>query len=376
MYSSRSIALHRAAVTAIVLLAVGLVFVQARALWLLDSPLRLGYLWPYSDLIFSVYAGVLALVLSWKASHRPDARTAALCLAFLAVFLSVIVVPSGSASLAHEVTFSISYMLWAVLFLRFTMIFPSEISLAGLESLRSTPEDGGTRVRLRHLVNGAQAFIVAHPSVLWYLGAVFLTWAYLHTTSFASSFYLITPESPEALPFLYLVVGIGGLVFTLVALVISFLWTGYRLASAEERQKILWVVLSWVFGLFWAALGVALMYLEVYADSDALRTVSRYFWPAYYPGIWFALLTGMAVAILYSGAFDVRPLINKTTVYGTLGILGIVMFAALESLVSEVLEARLGLPDTVGAAASGAIVAALVLPLRGPFSRAVSRLLP
>jgi len=78
---------------------------------------------------------------------------------------------------------------------------------------------------------------------------------------------------------------------------------------------------------------------------------------------------------LYSGAFDVRPIINKTTVYGTLGVLAIVVFASVESLVSEVLEARLGLPDMVGAAVSGGIVAAIVLPLRGRFSARVSRLL-
>ena len=69
MYSSRSVAIHRAAVTAIVLLAVVLASAQGRALWLLDSPLPLYAVWPYTDLIFSVYAAVLALVLvlSWKA---------------------------------------------------------------------------------------------------------------------------------------------------------------------------------------------------------------------------------------------------------------------------------------------------------------------
>jgi hypothetical protein len=83
MYSSRSVALHRAAVTIIVLAAGAIAVVQARALGLLDTPLRLAHLWPYSDLIFSVYAGVLALVLSWRVSHRPDARTGAFMFAFL-----------------------------------------------------------------------------------------------------------------------------------------------------------------------------------------------------------------------------------------------------------------------------------------------------
>ena len=223
MYSSRSVALHRAAVTTIVLLAAVLVFVQARALWLLDPPLSLNYLWPYSDLIFSVYAGVLALVLSWKAPHRSDARTGALTFAILAVFLSLIVVPSGAASLAHEVTFAISYM-WLVLLLRFTMIFPSEISVAGLESLRGTPDDGRRRVRLRDLVNRAQALTVAHASVLWAFGAVLLAWAYVHTTRFASPVYLTTSRAlwGEAVPFIVLVGG-PSVLFVLIALAFSFL---------------------------------------------------------------------------------------------------------------------------------------------------------
>ena len=79
------------------------------------------------------------------------------------------------------------------------------------------------------------------------------------------------------------------------------------------------------------------------------------------------------MAILYSGAFDVRPLINKTTVYGTLSVLFIVLFAVVESLVSELIEARLGLPNMLGAGLSSALVAAIVLPLRGPFGRRVSR---
>ncbi len=81
------------------------------------------------------------------------------------------------------------------------------------------------------------------------------------------------------------------------------------------------------------------------------------------------------MAILSSGAFDVRPLINKTTVNGTLGVLGIMVFATIEGLVSEVVEARLGLPDMVGAAVSGGLVAGIFLPLRGRFSRGVNRLL-
>ena len=64
-----------------------------------------------------------------------------------------------------------------------------------------------------------------------------------------------------------------------------------------------------------------------------------------------------------------RVLLLLTTVYGAVGALLIILFAVVESLVSEALEARMGLPDLVGAAIAGATVALIVIPLRGRFSR-------
>ena len=40
-------------------------------------------------------------------------------------------------------------------------------------------------------------------------------------------------------------------VLAVQALAFSFLWSGYRLANAEERQKILWIVLGALFALAW-----------------------------------------------------------------------------------------------------------------------------
>ena len=64
-----------------------------------------------------------------------------------------------------------------------------------------------------------------------------------------------------------------------------------------------------------------------------------------------------------------RVLLLLTTVYGAVGALLIILFAVVESLVSEALEARMGLPDLVGAALAGATVALIVIPLRGRFSK-------
>ncbi|MCH7565285.1 MAG: hypothetical protein IH968_15845 [Gemmatimonadetes bacterium] len=161
--------------------------------------------------------------------------------------------------------------------------------------------------------------------------------------------------------------------FAVSALAVSFLWSAYRLANAEERSKILWIVLGASFAVAWIGFLVSLVYAGLL--TDILDPVSSAIWDVSLPVLWFTSLGGFAMAILYSGAFDVRPLINKTTVYGTLGVLGIILFATIESLVSEVVEARLGLPDMAGAGVSGALVAGIILALRGRFSRGVSRLL-
>ena len=103
MYSSRSIALHRVAVTAIVLAALTVAFVQARALWTLTEGIpfgrsvQLGYVvLPsgefidyYSTFVFSAFSGLLALFFSWKLPRRQDARVAALLMAFWAASLSL-----------------------------------------------------------------------------------------------------------------------------------------------------------------------------------------------------------------------------------------------------------------------------------------------
>ena len=70
----------------------------------------------------------------------------------------------------------------------------------------------------------------------------------------------------------------------------------------------------------------------------------------------------------------VLPLL--TTLYGALGAILIILFAVMESLVSEALEARMGLPDLVGAALAGATVALIVIPLRGRFLKRMDKLMP
>lgn len=70
----------------------------------------------------------------------------------------------------------------------------------------------------------------------------------------------------------------------------------------------------------------------------------------------------------------ILPLI--ATAYGALGAILIILFAVLESLVSEALEARMGLSNLADAALAGAVVTLIVIPLRVRYSKWMDELIP
>lgn len=375
MPSRSSVALYRTAVTVIVLAVFVVVLVQARALFPLSPDSPLSGVQAYSPLACSVYGGLLALFLAWKIPGREDGRAGALWMASGAAWVALAVVPSGSPSFVHKAAFSIAISCGLIFFLRFTMVFPRAISVADLEGLERTGARRSTRARIGHMVLRLQSFTISRPAVLWWAGAFFVGLVYFDSTFIAYQYYLLSFRSAFPLFWVVLLLFVPVLVLSTV-LALSFLWTSYRLSNAEERKKILWVVLSVLLAGVWLFFTMSLVYLEVLTDIEVFGKILDATYPWFLPTLTFLILTGFAVAIFYSGAFDVRPIINKTSVYGTLGILFVILFAVVESLVSEVVEARLGLPNMVGAATSGAIVAAIILPLRGRFSRWVDRRIP
>ena len=348
---------HRVAVSVLALVAVVISIVQASVVMGLGTEYPISSVDRYTPFAAAMAAAALAVILS-KAVGRPDGKAASLMLGFMAVNLSLIVVPSGSPSVLREVIFSISY-LWVVLFVRFTMVFPREISLRELETLARRPRGMSATVRLTDMVVGAQRFVLSHPSTIVWMGALMLVVVYVTTSQFASRYYLVTTDVSE--PFM-LLVGVPSLL-VLLALASSFLWTGYRLAGARERQKILWVVLSSMLVALWVTLGV-LAYIFASWGGGLPRVVARPFWIAFYPVTFFLPLAGMATGILYSGAFDVRPIINRTTVYGALLLILTFLFAAVEELVESQLIDRLGVPDGIGTLMGAAAIAVAMGPLR------------
>ena len=373
MFSRYSRVLSRSTVMTIALAAFVIAALQVRTLWKVESGFPLSLIEAYSPLIFSVYGGLVALLISRKLPDRADTRVAALSIAFFALALSLVVVPSGSPSVTHRAAFSIS-LVYLPLFVRFTMLFPREISRSDLEALDSRNGDGSRAVGLRGMFRRAQSVALTHPSVLWWLGAFLVGLYYFHATFVAHPYYLNYSDVEAALAWVSLLTVLP-LWFAFLALAASFLWTGYRLANTEERGKILWIVLSALFNAFLMGSYASLTYLVFVTDGEVLWRIQSAVAAAVFPLAEFAALTGFAVAILYHGAFDVRPVISRTTVYGTLVVLFVVTFAVIESVIEGVVEERLGLPESFGSAIAAAGVALALIPVHNRLRTIVDRIL-
>ena len=85
------------------------------------------------------------------------------------------------------------------------------------------------------------------------------------------------------------------------------------------------------------------------------------------------LVLCLAVAIFYRGAIDPALVIRKSTLYGALGVIFIVLFAGIENLIEETVEQRLGLPGMAGSLIAAGGVALALIPLHNKFRKLLDR---
>lgn len=88
------------------------------------------------------------------------------------------------------------------------------------------------------------------------------------------------------------------------------------------------------------------------------------------------IVASLSVAVFYRGDIDPPLMIRRSTVYGTLGVAFVVLYAVSESLVSDLLVNQMGLPEPVGGAILAALTALVVISARGRFTRWVARVGP
>ncbi len=89
-----------------------------------------------------------------------------------------------------------------------------------------------------------------------------------------------------------------------------------------------------------------------------------------------AVLVCLGIAILYSGAFDPRPVIRTTVVYGLLMFVLTVLFAGVETLVEGLAAPLIGLSEGIGGWMASAAVALSFGPLYAWISRQVKKFAP
>jgi hypothetical protein len=330
-------------------------------------------------ILTAVGACVLALILVVRSWRSEGARSLVLFLAFLAAFwgsllrfLHVDVLEdSVTANLSAEgwgATMAVAGLLLATgAFVRFSTLFPVPLSPHHLPPPRRMPWLRATRTSLfrPQMVWGAVLLLLVAD---WGLGELF-------------SGLMPTAEAGESIrvqgaviPFLVAQIAVVAVSPLLgIGLGIRNLASGYHLASRADRRRVLWLVAG-ISAAGWMVLGSVL--------GLPLVVILRL--PDWLVDVLLALLVlaptvlvvTSAVAIFYAGSVDPGLVLRRSTVYGALGALGILLFAGLEDVLSNWMASRIGLPGIVGSLLAGSLAAGVMIPLRKSVDRIASRVLP
>lgn len=365
---------HRAVVMALAVLCGLVAFDTLPDLGLIPADLERRLVVGPLNLIFGGYALLLAAVVTWRTGDRREGRHLALLLGYVAACMVLSVVPSGRTETWRQIVFGLCWLGAIVEGFKFFTTFPQVVTGEGIGRLLSRGAGRGwLRVADRVSARATGALV----GTLWAkiaFTALALGFAY-RLVSEGSHRYNILSDfvRPSGLPVpveaLLDLTG-GGVILTTVAVA----WTGFRLAREDERRRMLWIVLAQLTVAVFTVASLTIDLLWGFTGSDVFRVLRGFFVIVYHPLIWFVDLSGFAVAIFYSGAFDLRPVINKTTVYGGLFLVLTFLFATVEQLAQNLLTARLGVPDGFGAWLGAGTIAVAMGPIRDRMERLIRRL--
>ena len=180
----------------------------------------------------------------------------------------------------------------------------------------------------------------------------------------------VTVEGWSAAP-----VTLVALLFPVAAMVfgVQNLIAGYLGASEEGRRKLLWLlagvsVSTWMILLPLLAIPVAVL-LPPYS-AKLFGDLSIVLW-ALAPGV---LVSAVSTAVFYTGGVDPRLVLSRSSILGVLGTVWIIVFAALESLMSQWLSAAYRVPDVFISVSAALLAAGLALPFRSVAAKVVTRI--
>ena len=179
--------------------------------------------------------------------------------------------------------------------------------------------------------------------------------------SLADAWYDANPERRlvgGSLKFGFFVVAVGVLVQAGRRMILR-----YRLASNEERATAAWLFAGVVAAI---CVGATFMVLQVLVDLPLQVALGVY------NAVPLLVMCGAALAIFYTGRYDARLALRKTTVYGLLALITAVTLGVAEEATTNILVGRFGISERAGLWV-GSIVSVAVI---GPAWRYLERRVP
>ena len=314
----------------------------------------------YFDIWWMSVAGLLSLAVAFgrDRSRGADALTWFLALlTFGLAFPLVLLVRDEYGYLLVEVLALVAAF---VALSRFSLTFPAEIDV---HDIRRTFPTRSWPHRLGRIIAGTSVQPIRQwaPPLLALAGILVLA-VLSRTNSVGPPF---RTEWPRAMAADMTFAAWGWLVVTVPVA----MWVGYRKARGGDRRRLLWAVLG--IQLF-CVLGVAQFAFDSVRIGRGLAAIRwvEVLGPQLALG---ALLLGLGASVLYHGLLDPVGIINRTSLVAVGGVLVLLVFSAIESLISEWFETRLPLVGVSSSIVAGILTAALMAAGRNVLRRIARR---
>jgi hypothetical protein len=365
---------HRAVVAALAVLCAVVTLDTLPDLGLIPADLERRFVVGPLNLIFGAYSLLIAVVVTWKTGRRREGRHLALLLGYVAACMALSVVPSGRTEAWRQAVFAVCWLGAIVEGFKFFTTFPQVVTVDGIRGLLARARGRGWLSVADRATARATGALVGTLAAKVAFTAVAVGFAYRligegsHRYNIFSDFVRPSglPAPVEALLDLS-----GGLV---ILTVVAVAWTAFRLAGDVERKRMLWIVLAQLTVAVFTVTSLALSVLWGLTGSETIRFLRGLIAAVHHPLVWFVDLSGFALAIFHAGALDLRPVINKTTLYGALFLVLTFLFATVEQVAQNLLTDRFGVPDGFGAWLGAGTIAVAMGPIRDRIERLVRRL--
>ena len=282
----------------------------------------------------------LALAIVWRAGHRYEVLVAGLFVASYSLWGGVAeAVPLVAESWWRAAFVTLDALTHAV-GVRFTQLFPSPLRREDLLRL-------GPRWLRRTLMPALAALL--DPRLFWPFAIAL------------EAGLRLLPASPG----LY-----GAHVLLWVTMAATYLYGAYRRGSAEDRQRIFWILEGVV-----AFVAAQIVFMALWAlGRSGMASLDLTIWA---PWLWaltsWITLACFALAVFYYGALDSALVLRRTTVLSASGALAVLIFVAMETAIEQLLSGLIGVDSGVGALLGGIVAGLTFHPISVRIDRLVQQ---